>query len=436
MKITKNNQNLQIFIVLISALFYCYEYFIRVSPSIMAPQLLQTFNLNATSFGAFSAYYFYAYVPLQLIVGILVDKYNVQRLLILAMLACIVGTLLIFSAHTIYLAKIGRFSQGLGSAFAFVGSLRLAANEVKTKYYAIFSGLIGSSGFIGAGLSDVILSHISISYGWRYATFCLLILGIMLIFSMLILNKTVKKPISSIHDVKENLSIQQFFREMYSVIKIRKMWLLGLFAMGMFLPVSVFATLWGDQYIIQVYQISASTASFAIAFVFFGWGIGAIMSGWMGDLLQSRLAIMRFGALLAFSLSLIFLYWPPLSYWLLCILFFLFGITLSTEILCFVLAKEDKNANQSIGTKIAFVNFLSMLGGMVFQKGVGEILDWQWTGMLSHGHRIYSIANYQCALAIIPISLLIAFMSTLMIKNSSTISIRLLLPKIARQLIT
>lgn len=430
MSIIRENNKLGLLIVLTGALFYCYEYFIRVAPSVMAPQLFHSFGLNATSFGAFSAYYFYAYVPLQLVVGILVDKYNVRRLLILAMLACILGTLLIFFAHTLYLAKVGRFLQGFGSAFAFVGSLKLAANWVQAKHYATFSGLIGSSGFVGAGLSTVVLSYFSMSYGWRYAMFLLLVLGVALTFAMLILDKTAKHPM---HMEKTTFSAKSLLKELYSVIKIRKIWLLGLFAMGMFLPVSVFATLWGDQYVIKVYQFSVSAASWSVAFIFFGWGIGAVVSGWAADFLQSRLAIMRFGALCSFFLSLVLLYWNTLPYWLVCTLLFIFGVTLSTEILCFVLAKEDETTDRSIGIKIALVNTLSMVGGTVFQKGVGEILDWQWAGVLLHGHRVYSAADYRVALVIIPISLFVAFMSTLMMRKPSSVSQRSFFPKLLQQ---
>ena len=47
-----------IVVVILGALFYCYEYFLRVSPTVMQIQLMQHFHLDATLFGGLSAYYF------------------------------------------------------------------------------------------------------------------------------------------------------------------------------------------------------------------------------------------------------------------------------------------------------------------------------------------------------------------------------------------
>ena len=43
------------------ALFYCYAYFLRVSPSVMVNELITHFQVNAGSLGILSAFYYYAY---------------------------------------------------------------------------------------------------------------------------------------------------------------------------------------------------------------------------------------------------------------------------------------------------------------------------------------------------------------------------------------
>ena len=50
----------------IGALYYSYEYLLRISPSVMEPALRSHFNLTASGFGFLSAFYYYAYIPLQI----------------------------------------------------------------------------------------------------------------------------------------------------------------------------------------------------------------------------------------------------------------------------------------------------------------------------------------------------------------------------------
>ena len=55
----------------ICSIFYCYEYLLRISPGVMIDQLMSYFNVNAEQIGYMQQAYFWAYTPLQLVVGIL-----------------------------------------------------------------------------------------------------------------------------------------------------------------------------------------------------------------------------------------------------------------------------------------------------------------------------------------------------------------------------
>ena len=114
-------------ICLIGALFYSYEYFLRIMPSVMSAKLMAHFNIEAGALGIFVAIYYWAYVPLQLPVGLLHDRFGPRRLLTFACLLCVVGTYMFGISHSIYIAATGRLFVGIGSAFAFVGVLKLAS---------------------------------------------------------------------------------------------------------------------------------------------------------------------------------------------------------------------------------------------------------------------------------------------------------------------
>ena len=125
-------------IFFLGAFFYCYEYFLRIAPAVMSASLMRSFHLDATLFGTLSAFYFYAYTPMQLCVGIIVDRFSTRRVLMVAILACTLGSFMVGSTHVYAIAAIGRFLQGFGSAFALVGGLKLVAIWMPARRLAFF----------------------------------------------------------------------------------------------------------------------------------------------------------------------------------------------------------------------------------------------------------------------------------------------------------
>ncbi|RNC77264.1 MFS transporter, partial [Piscirickettsiaceae bacterium NZ-RLO2] len=45
-------------IIALGAIFYMYEYYLRISPGVMIPELMHYFNVGATSVGTFAGFYF------------------------------------------------------------------------------------------------------------------------------------------------------------------------------------------------------------------------------------------------------------------------------------------------------------------------------------------------------------------------------------------
>src|SRR6516164_6016842 len=78
-------------IVLCGMFFYCFNYFLRVSPSVMQSELTQAFHITATQFGTLAAFYYYAYTPMQVPAGMLYDKFGVRFVLCAACLMAVIG---------------------------------------------------------------------------------------------------------------------------------------------------------------------------------------------------------------------------------------------------------------------------------------------------------------------------------------------------------
>src|SRR5437016_4019265 len=66
----------------IAASFYLAAFYIRVSPAVMTQELMRDFHISGRDLGNLSAFYFYAYVLMQIPTGVLVDSWGARRLLI------------------------------------------------------------------------------------------------------------------------------------------------------------------------------------------------------------------------------------------------------------------------------------------------------------------------------------------------------------------
>lgn len=405
-------------IVSLGGLFYFYEYFLRIAPSVVKTELIYDFSINATLFGILSGSYFWAYTPLQIIVGVIVDKFSLRLILTTAVLCCTLGNVAFTITYNYDVALIGRFFQGFGSAFAFVCALKMAALWLPAERFALFTGLCAAFGFLGAAIGEYSLAYAVGHVGWRISLQGFTVMGIMLIIAFFIFLRFKPKPDPqhTHHSVVHKLTFAMAFTQLWNLIKQPYIWVAGIISFLIFLPTSVFAALWGISYLEKTHGFTISQASSASAFIFLGWAIGAPIQGWLSSYLNSRIKLIFFNVLAATVLSVVILYITTIPHWGVCALLLMFGVCSSVQVLTFVMAR-DLCTTQTTGMAIAFVNTLSMAGGLIFQPGVGRLLDWSGNWQVVDGIRIYSVLAYQKALALIPIALAIAAIIALFVRE-------------------
>jgi MFS family permease len=405
-----------VFIVLLGAFFYCYEYFLRIAPSVMQIPLMQAFNVDATLFGTLIGFYYYAYTPMQLLVGVIVDRFRLKHVLIVAILSCACGSFLFITSSNYAVAALGRFLQGFGSAFAFVGALKLASRWLPLWWFASFSGTCTTIGFLGAAFGDVALTHAMQRTSWDgiIKFFALMGLVLAVIFYCAL---TYGEHYSKTLKIKEDTStLKEAFKQLLKLIRLPYLWLAGTLGGLLFLPTIVFADLWGIPYLQKFHNYSLTQAGLAISMIYLGWVLGSPFQGIISNLIKKRLRIIWIGALSAAITSCLVLYMPNLSFSWVCFLFILFGMASSVEVLTFAMGR-DVCTHNTTGTAIAFVNFLVMLSGMFMQNFVGWLLDHYWTGQMQGDIRIYSLAAYQHAVVVVPISLLFAALLAIIVND-------------------
>lgn len=392
-------------IVGLGALYYCYEYFLRICPSVMTADLMRAYHLTGAQVGSLSAFYYHAYVPMQIVVGMLMDRYGPRRLLTLACFLCVIGTYLFAASHSLVLAQAGRFLVGFGSAFAFVGAAKLATIWLPPSRFALVSGIIVCLGMLGAMMGDVALRLLVDSIGWRLTSYIAAAVGIVLTVVLWGVIRDINPVIANHHT--ETLNFKKVFGGLWIIVSDVKIWLVGVVGFLLYLSLSAFAEMWGIPYLEQAVGLTKMQAAIANSLIFLGWVVGAPFWGWFSDFVRYRCAPMKFSAMGAFLAVCVILYAPHLSSTLLYFLLFVFGFFCSAQTLVFALNREAVSIKVA-GTVIAFTNFVVMIGGNVFQPVIGKLLDITWQGAMVEGARVYSSHAYEVALSILPVSMLIA----------------------------
>jgi MFS family permease len=403
------------FICCLAALFYCYEYLLRIQPSVMEVQLRHHFlGLSASGFGLLSSMYYWAYTPMQVVVGVMTDRYGPKRVLTLAILLCALGTYIFGATQDVYIAAFGRFMVGCGSSFAFVGVLKLAAMWLPEDHFPLFAGITTSLGMLGALTGDIAMTWMVHNFGWQHVIMWSVVAGVVLIpiFFLFVQEKIIHEPF---HKPRDGFKV--YFSRFWVLLKNRDMLITGVIGCLMYLSLSAFGEMWGIPFLQRVMPDQHLAASTLNSMVFLGWLVGGPLSGALSQLFQTRRKMLLIGSVGATVVFTFILVNPFVSTLTMALLLFVFGVFCSVQILCFAVARDYVDV-KSAATATGVINMLVMVSGMLLQPLMSRMLDWAWSGQMMHGLRVYSVHDYRVAMAIMPVAMLISAVLALVMKES------------------
>lgn len=413
---TDSNKKLLLGIIIctVGALFYCYEFVLRIVPGILQSEISNAFgNLSATTFGQLSALYYFAYSPMQLPVGILMDRFGARLLLTLACLSCTLGSLMFSYSTSLFVAGSGRFLVGFGSSFAFVGVLSCAISWLPYKYFSLVAGLMTTIGMLGLVFGEIQLTELSNHASLNSIFLMLVVIG-------LVMTVTIFLVVRNNNERKDSVKIpfRDFLKDVIQVLKTPQIWMIGAIAAFLYTSLSVFGELWGKSYLENAHHLSKSQAANTISWMFIGWAIGAPLGGYLSDKYQNRIIPLLVGAIFSLIFISIILYVPNLSYSTLNMLILLYGIFSGTEIVAFIMANEFIKKAMP-GTVFAIINLIVTIGGAIFQPLVGKLLDFFSNGRIIDEVHIYEVADYKLSMSIIPACLLITIFLLIYMQHKS-----------------
>ena len=350
-----------------AGLFYLFEFIHRVDISVMIPELMESFNVSVAMLGGLSACYFYAYAFAQIPVGLLIDRYGTRSLLTIACLVISLSSFVFSITNSIIIAGICRIFIGFGSAFAFVGCLKIGATWFPKHRFSFIVGLTNLLGVTGAIIGGRPIAYVVETYSWQ----CMMLASAIIGFALTVLLAGVlrdKLP-------RASRSLRAGPYKIRAVFKPTQIWLVAAFGGFMVAPIVAYSELWGVSYLVNYYQIDRPLAAQITTLTFAGIALGGPIIGWFAEYFRARNLTMLLGTIgAACSISTILLV-HNVPLFLLYMLHFSFGFFTSSMLLCFSINSQASKSNMR-ATTIALTNTIIMAMGALLQTICGELLNY------------------------------------------------------------
>ncbi|ETO92441.1 MFS transporter [Legionella oakridgensis] len=394
-----------------ASLFFFYEFIQGNMFASIADNIMKDFHIQADKMAYLSSIYYLSNVIFLFIAGILLDRFSTKKTILVAMFLCVLSTFLLAYAHSFYLALFCRFITGIGSAFCFLGPIRIASRWFPPQRMALVTGAIVTMAMTGGMLAQYPLTKLVIQVGWRDSLHWVGWLGIVMLMFMFYWIKD--KPEDIVERPRRENSLLSTAKMAYLNLQT---WRAALYTSLMNMAVAVFGAMMGSLYLMQRLGVSKEEAAMVNSMLFLGAIIGGPLIGWCSDKLGLRVLPMRIGAI-ASLLTILGILYLPVSLGMMTVLFFLLGFFTASQVISYALVAESSSPTMT-ATAVSLVSILTQ-GGYIIYQNLFSLLLVRHGGMnMVDGAPVYSFGDYQAAATILPLGLCIALLVLFKLKET------------------
>ena len=398
-------------ICLSASLFFFYEFIQGNVFASIADNIMHDFKIQADKMAYLSSIYYLANVIFLFIAGPVLDRYSAKYTIIVAMCMCILSTFILATTHSFSVALVCRFMTGIGSAFCFLGPVRLASRWFLPQQMAMVTGIIVTVAMTGGMVAQFPMAVLVAHIGWRHALLCVGWIGIGMLAIIAIVVSDKNKLEFRINHVKRESELLFTWKNIYLNPNIL---CAASYTSLMNMAIAVFGAMMGSLYLVQRLGITKEAAAAINSFLFLGTIIGGPVIGWISDKFKQRVLPMKSSALISLVIVLAILY-APVSILSMKALFFLLGFFTAAQIIGYALVAES-NHPQITATAISVVSILTQGGYLVYQNLFSWLLVNYGEMQIRDNLPTYSLNAYNHASIILPLGLIAAYIVLLKLK--------------------
>ena len=348
----------------IAAIFYAYQYILRVMPNIMMDDILQQFNIDAVIFGQFSGIYYIGYSLMHIPIGILLDRFGPKQIMPIFILMTVIGLLpLLFAKFWLY-PVIGRFFIGMGSSAAILGTFKIIRLHFAEDKFTRLLSLAVTIGLIGAIYGGGPVNYMCEVLGYQAVIGIFAVAGMVLaIIAYLIIPalKSTERPLA--------------FSDIMAVFSNKKVIAVCVSAGLMVGPLEGFADVWGTGFLKHVYGFEGSIAASLPSMIFVGMCFGAPLLSLVAEKTKHY-----FGTIIAagvvMAISFIALIAGKLTIASMSVVFVAVGLCSAYQIIAIYKASTYVK-EQVVSLTTAIANMIIMIFGYLFHTLIGWIVNLQ-----------------------------------------------------------
>ncbi len=376
-----------VIVLSLCGLFLFFKYIAQLFPSLIGHELLKTAGYDGVMIAVMASSYYYSYSIMQVVAGLIIDRYCIKFPMFLAILSISVMIFVFTHTTNFYLMCLSRIIMGIGASFATVIYMKCAAYYTTPKTFSIISSFLATATMLGAACGGTPIALLFEQFGWQVGLNGLAMVGLLIASAILIFQNTKTTTENRLPHLSGLKNIKE-------VLAKRDNWLLLLYSGLTFSPVAILGGLWGTPFLMTKYTLTATNASFLLSIMFVGHAIGSPLWALLSVRMGNKKILMHITNGISLLTILIIIY-GDISYFSAIILFFIFGFSVGCFMLSFQLCRE-MNSLYVIGLAVAFINSGEGLIGSCIEPFIGRMLD------ISKVGPVFTIANYQTALFILP----------------------------------
>ncbi|HAF87548.1 MAG TPA: MFS transporter [Legionellales bacterium] len=370
----------------ISVLCVLFQFSIQLSSGVIIDAVGQDLKLSALDSGILSGSFYYIYAALQIPVGLIFDFNSTRFWMMFGTFVCALGCFCFAISQNFYLLIIARLITGSGAAFAFVGLSHILRRHFALKHFAFMIGFSEIFVFLARGVATISLGLFIEQLGWRFFLHLAAWLGfIIALLSGFIIPKTASQPISV-----------SPFKALQIILKSKRIWLNGLYVSLTFSVITVFGSMWAVPFLQLKLNCSLQQASVLDAMIFCGAGVSCPLFGYLA-ISMNRQRLMLISCFATLILLMLLLFVPNMNFMTCGFLMFGIGLCCGAYMLSYAVA-NDLSPPYALSTCAGFTNTMAIISAPLMQFIIGVGID-----KLPFSTRLL---NFQCALVLIPLSLL------------------------------
>ena len=359
------------------------NYIDRQVLGILAPTLQKDIGWNEAQYGAIVSWFTFAYALGYLGAGRMMDKLGTRLGFSLSVIVWSLSAMAHSLARTVTGFSAARFALGIGESGNFPASIKTVAEWFPARERALATGIFNAGSNIGAIITPIVVPTIALKFGWRAAFIATGLLGFLwLAFWIPVYRRPAEHPKCS----KDELAYIQS-DGMDEPARVKWTTLLGrretwAFAIGKFMtdPIWWFYLYWLPKFLDARYGIKLAQVAAPLIVIYVLADVGSVGGGWLSGAFlkrgwtvnRARKTTMLIAALLIVPTA----FAPTMS-----------GLWASVLIVGLAAAahqwwsaniftlSSDMFPRQAVGTVVGIGGFAGAMGGVLFQRVTGLVLQ-------------------------------------------------------------